>query len=197
LQEALAIDLVNRALGPGARVAVELSVEFGERVQRGARQGNSGRRGRGKRTQARGVRPGAGMSSNPRRPHDLVFYRLQDSATNSFFSNNDNKYIAALVRPKPHQLLLIRAMAASFTPGAMAEPWQHAMLDLRYWSVCSNIYRPAYPVVGCEADLHTTLGATGYYTTFRPWRIDPQPPCSQGTTRRGCRSPPRSRTRGI
>jgi hypothetical protein len=49
------------------------------------------------------------------------------------------------------------------------------MVDLRYWSMCSNVYRPPYPVVsiqeprgetilGCAADLDTTLDSTGYYT---------------------------------
>jgi hypothetical protein len=50
------------------------------------------------------------------------------------------------------------------------------MVDLRYWSMCSNVYRPPYPVVsiqepvtgetilGCAANLYTTLDSTGYYT---------------------------------
>jgi hypothetical protein len=109
-------------------------------------------------------------------PPDLEFYRPSDSATNSFFPNNDNKYIAALVRPKPHQVLLMRAMAPTFTPGTTAEPWQPSMVDLRYWSMCSNVYRRPYPVVtvqepvteetipGCAADLYTTLDSAGYYT---------------------------------
>jgi hypothetical protein len=108
-------------------------------------------------------------------PPDLEFYRPTDSATNSFFPNNDNKYIAALVRPKPHQVLLMRAMGATHTPGTTAEQWQPSMVDLRYWSMCSNVYRPPYSVVsiqepggetilGCAADLDTALDSTGYYT---------------------------------
>jgi hypothetical protein len=109
-------------------------------------------------------------------PPDLEFFRPPDSATNGFFPNNDNKYIAALIRPKPHQVLLMRAMAATHTPGTTAEPWQPSLVDLRYWSMCSNIYRRPYPVVevrdpvtgetilGCAADLNTALDSAGYYT---------------------------------
>ena len=107
-------------------------------------------------------------------PPDLEFYRPTDSATNSFFPVNDNKYIAALVRPKPHQVLLMRAMGATFTPGMTAMPWP-STVDLRYWSMCSNVYRPPYPVVsieepggetllGCAADLDTKLDSARYYT---------------------------------
>jgi hypothetical protein len=142
-------------------------------------------------------------------PPDLEFYRPTDSATNSFFPNNDNKYIAALVRPKPHQVLLMRAMGATHTPGTTAEQWQPSMVDLRYWSMCSNVYRPPYSVVSIqEPGGETILGCAAISTRLsiapgitptscRPWRIDPQTPSSTTTTRLGSRSLPRSPMRGI
>jgi hypothetical protein len=98
-------------------------------------------------------------------PPDLEFYRPSDSATNSFFPNNDNKYIAALVRPKPRQVLLMRAMGATHTPGTTAQPWQPSMVDLRYWSMCSNVYRPPYPVVS----IHEPRGRDHSRVCRRSW----------------------------
>jgi hypothetical protein len=58
----------------------------------------------------------------------------------------------------------MRAMGATFTPGTTAEPWQPSMVDLRYWSMCSNVYRPPYPVVSIQEPRgETILGPS------RPW----------------------------
>jgi hypothetical protein len=43
-----------------------------------------------------------------RRPaRDLEFYRPPDFSTNRFSPSNDDKYVAALIRPKPHQVLFV------------------------------------------------------------------------------------------
>jgi hypothetical protein len=107
-------------------------------------------------------------------PPDLTFFRPLESATGGLFPNVDNKYIAALVQPKPDTVVVIRAKAATFPPGMQALPWDPTTTELRYWSMCSNIYRRPWPVVvdnvgdqtilGCASDQETQLDASGYYT---------------------------------
>ena len=121
--------------------------------------------------------PGAqpcGHPGAPTCPPELTFFRPPESATGGLFPNVDNKYVAALVQPKPESVIVIRAKAASFPPGMQALPWNPQATELRYWSMCSNIYRPPYPVVvddvggqtilGCAPDLATTQDASGFYT---------------------------------
>jgi hypothetical protein len=105
---------------------------------------------------------------------ELVFFRPTDATTNTFFPNLDTKYIAALVQPKPQQLLVIRARGATGPPDRQPAPWRSPAADLRYWSMCSNIYRRPWPVVaiqegdqtipGCAADLQTVLDEQHFYT---------------------------------
>ena len=107
-------------------------------------------------------------------PPSLTFFRPPESATGGLFPNVDNKYVGALVQPAPGRLVLVRGKAPSFPPGEQALPWDPASTQLRYWSLCSNIYRRPWPVVvdevdgqeilGCAADLDTTLDAAGRYT---------------------------------
>lgn len=107
-------------------------------------------------------------------PPELRFFRPPDSAAGGLFPNVDNKYVAALVQPKPEAVVVIRAKAASFPPGAQALPWNPQATDLRYWSMCSNVYRRPYPVVvaneggqtvlGCVPDLATKQDGDGFYT---------------------------------
>jgi hypothetical protein len=114
-------------------------------------------------------RPGAAAC-----PPELTFFRPTNSATGGLFPDEDNKYIAAIVRPKPETVVVIRAKAATFTPGMQAAPWNPQATNLRYWSMCSNIYRPPYPVVvdevgdqtilGCAPDLDTAQDGSGFYT---------------------------------
>lgn len=120
-----------------------------------------------------GVQP-CGRSGGPACPPELTFFRPPDSATGGFFPNVDNKYVAALVQPKPEAVVVIRARAASVPPGMQAAPWDPAATQLRYWSMCSNIYRRPFPVVvvnsggqtilGCTPDLATAQDGSGFYT---------------------------------
>jgi hypothetical protein len=122
---------------------------------------------------APGVQP-CGRSGAPACPPALTFFRPPDSATGGFFPNVDNKYVAALVQPKPGTVVVIRAQAAGFPPGMQAAPWDPKATQLRYWSMCSNIYRRPWPVVvvnddgqdilGCAPDLATVLDSQGFYT---------------------------------
>ena len=121
--------------------------------------------------------PGAqpcGHPGAPACPPELTFFRPPESATGGLFPNVDNKYVAALVQPKPESVVVIRAKAASFPPGMQAAPWNPQATELRYWSLCSNIYRRPWPVVvvnegdqtilGCVPDLATKQDSGGFYT---------------------------------
>ncbi len=121
---------------------------------------------------------GGGVLPQPCRgsacPPELTFFRPPDSAAGGLFPNVDNKYISALVQPKPEAVVVIRAKAASYSPGTDPVPWNPQTTDLRYWSMCSNIYRRPYPVVvdnvagqtilGCAPDLATAQDSGGFYT---------------------------------
>jgi hypothetical protein len=125
-----------------------------------------------------GAGAGGGVLPQPCRgsacPPDLTFFRASDSAAGGLFPNVDNKYISALVQPKPEAVVVIRAKAATFPPGMQALPWNPQATNLRYWSMCSNVYRRPYPVVvdnvagqtilGCAPDLATTQDSEGFYT---------------------------------
>jgi hypothetical protein len=125
------------------------------------------------RSAATGVKP-CGRPGAQQCPPELVFFRPTDATTNSFFPNLDNKYIAALVQPKPQQLLVLRAQGATVPSDRQPAPWPNPNFDLRYWSMCSNIYRRPWPVVaiqegdqtilGCAADLETVLDEQNFYT---------------------------------
>jgi hypothetical protein len=125
------------------------------------------------RSAATGVKPCGRPGAQPC-PPELVFFRPTDASTNSFFPNLDNKYIAALIQPKSQQLLVIRAQGATVPPDQQPAPWPSPTADLRYWSMCSNIYRRPWPVVaiqegdqtilGCAADLETILDEQNFYT---------------------------------
>lgn len=114
-------------------------------------------------------RPGAATCAP-----ELTFFRPQDSATGGLFPNADNKYLAALVQPRPGTVVVVRGKAPTFPPGTQAEPWNSHATNLRYWSLCSNIYRRPYPVVtvdeggqtilGCAPDLATAQDSTDFYT---------------------------------
>ena len=107
-------------------------------------------------------------------PPELTFFRPSDSQTGGLFPNVDNKYVSALVQPKPSAVVVIRARAASYPPDTHPVPWNPQTADLRYWSMCSNIYRRPYPVVvekvdgetilGCAPDLATARDGEGFYT---------------------------------
>ena len=118
--------------------------------------------------------PPCGSPGAPACPPELTFFRPPDSAAGGLFPNVDNKYISTLVQPKPEAVVVIRAKAATFPPGMQAAPWDPQATDLRYWSMCSNIYRRPYPVVvdnmagqtilGCAPDLATAQDGAGFYT---------------------------------
>ena len=107
-------------------------------------------------------------------PPSLRFFRAKASITNAFFPNVDNAYVSALFRPRAGTVIVVRGKAPTGPSGTSPAPWPQPSLQLRYWSLCNNIYRKPWPVVanpqrggrvdyGCAADDATTLDAEGNY----------------------------------
>ena len=104
----------------------------------------------------------------------MQFFRATASTTNAFFPNVDNAYVSALFRPQPGKVVVVRGKGATVPAGTSPVPWPQASLQLRYWSLCNNIYRKPWPVVanpepgggvdyGCAYDGETTLDSEGNY----------------------------------
>jgi hypothetical protein len=86
------------------------------------------------------------------------------------FPSSANGYLAAtLTPPLGDRVVVIRGKAATTPAGPHPAPWPSGV-QLRYWSMCSNVAVLPFPVVvngtdpGCRADTVTTLDAAGYYT---------------------------------
>lgn len=121
---------------------------------------------------------GGSSSTSPCRgsacPPPLQFFRATAATTDAFFPNVDNAYVSALFRPRSGEVIVVRGKGATVPAGTSPVPWPQASLQLRYWSLCNNIYRKPWPVVanpqpgggvdyGCAYDDATTLDANGDY----------------------------------
>jgi hypothetical protein len=107
-------------------------------------------------------------------PPAMQFFRATASTTNAFFPNVDNAYVSALFRPHPGKVVVVRGKGATVPAGTSPVPWPQSSLQLRYWSLCNNIYRKPWPVVanpeagggvdyGCAYDDETALDGEGHY----------------------------------
>ena len=121
---------------------------------------------------------GSGSGTGPCRrsacPPPLQFFRATAATTNAFFPNVDNAYVSALFRPRSGKVIVVRGQGATVPAGTSPVPWPQASLQLRYWSLCNNVYRKPWPVVanpepgggvdyGCAYDDETALDADGNY----------------------------------
>ena len=104
----------------------------------------------------------------------MKFFRASAEATNSFFPNVNNAYVSALLRPVAGKLIVVRGKAPTTPPGTIPVPWPQSSLQLRYFSLCNNVYRSPWPVVanptsaatteyGCASDFETKLNRRGEY----------------------------------
>ena len=123
--------------------------------------------------------PTAGGASPAGSAPTIAFSRATAATTNSVFPNSASAYVSALFTPDPNRVVLVRAKAprtpALKPPGTQATPWPTKKYQLRYFSLCNNIYRKPWPVVinktkgggtdlGCRADNATQLDKRGRYT---------------------------------
>jgi hypothetical protein len=124
------------------------------------------------------VRSGESSGTNPCRasecPPPMKFFRASAEATNSFFPNVNNAYVSALIRPVAGKVIVVRGKAPTTPPGTSPVPWPQPSLQLRYFSLCNNVYRSPWPVVanptsagtteyGCASDFETKLNGRGEY----------------------------------
>ncbi len=104
----------------------------------------------------------------------MMFFRASAESTNSFFPNVDNAYVSAFIRPAAGTVVVVRGKAPTTPSGTSPVPWPQSGLQLRYFSLCNNVYRSPWPVVanpvagggteyGCAADYETKLDAQGDY----------------------------------
>jgi hypothetical protein len=107
-------------------------------------------------------------------PPAMKFFRASAASTNSFFPNVNNAYVSALFRPVSGKVVVVRGKAPTTPSGTSPVPWPQAALQLRYFSLCNNVYRSPWPVVanpiagggteyGCAADYETRLNAAAEY----------------------------------
>lgn len=93
--------------------------------------------------------------------------QFERASLSSLFPNVDNAYISALTQPKPGNILVLRGRLPITPSGYFTnhpEPWPTAGKQLRYWSLCNNLYMQPYPVTSCVADNDMQVDANGYYT---------------------------------
>ena len=123
-------------------------------------------------------------------PPDYEFFRATASTTGAFFPNAANAYLSMLFTPAKKQVVVIKLLAPTSPyqaggTGTVPVPWPNNAYQLRYWSVCNNVYASPYPVVanpkgkkgvtyGCVADNEAVRNADGTVTVaiskpaFRP-----------------------------
>ncbi|MFF4432604.1 hypothetical protein ACFYZ4_26025 [Streptomyces sp. NPDC001513] len=80
-----------------------------------------------------------------------------------FFPNASNEYVSSPVLYQARRIVVVRGRGPQFPDTRGGEPVTGPQ-DLRYWSMCNNIYAKPYPVVACAADYQTTLDSAGRYT---------------------------------
>lgn len=107
-------------------------------------------------------------------PADISFVR--PPAEFGLLPNTDSGYVAATVTPPAgDQVLVIRGRGARSAHGDHPSVWPRHDLDLRYWSMCTNLDNAQRSLVvnplpdgstdyGCRDDDETVLDASGYYT---------------------------------
>jgi hypothetical protein len=90
--------------------------------------------------------------------------------------NTDTGYLAmTLTPPTGDRVLVIRGRGASSADGTHPAPWPRRRVQLRYWSLCSNLNNTQRSLVanpmpdgtvdyGCRNDDETTLDRRGFYT---------------------------------
>ncbi|WP_367046204.1 hypothetical protein [Streptomyces sp. Je 1-332] len=110
------------------------------------------------------------LSGTPARP---AFARQGGSG---LYPNPDNAYVSAgFDAPPAGQVLIVRGKAPASTTGDRARPWPDPKAQVRYWSMCNNLWWGPGEVVanplpdgtvdpGCRTDTDTRLSADGTYT---------------------------------
>ncbi len=112
-------------------------------------------------------------------PIPMSFNRTIPSVSGAVFPNEANAYLSAVFTPRNKYVVLVRGKApvtpGIYKPGTNPWPWPNAKFQLRYYSMCNDLWRRPEPVIvntlpngsvddGCRADKNTKLNNDGYYT---------------------------------
>jgi len=128
---------------------------------------------RGTAQGAEGTGPAPAPPATASEPPRPAFSRLGGSG---LYPNPDNAYVATgFDAPPPGQVLVVRGKAPAGTTGDRARPWPAPEDQVRYWSMCNNLWWGSGEVVanplpdgtvdtGCRTDHDTRLAADGTYT---------------------------------
>lgn len=120
-----------------------------------------------------GITDAAEIAPQPRVNRDLAFARA--AGNDELFPNPDSGYLSTWVTPPgPDRVVVVRGRAAASPDRPHPHPWPGAGDDLRYWSLCTNLRFPFYPVVvnhlpggrvdpGCRHDDLAALDPAGRY----------------------------------
>ncbi|MFE1025775.1 hypothetical protein ACFW5I_14600 [Streptomyces sp. NPDC058818] len=148
--------------------------------------------------------PLAATASEPPRP---AFSRLGGSG---LYPNPDNAYVATgFDAPPPGQVLVVHGKAPAGTTGDRARPWPDPAAQVRYRSMCDNLWWGPGEVVadplpdgtvdtGCRTDHDTRLAADGTYTyVVGTARRDSARPSRAFRASPSCRCPRRHRPTNI
>lgn len=110
-------------------------------------------------------------------PPPYSFFRATAATTGGFFPNSANAYASMLFTPAKNQVVVIKLLPPTSPwntdgTGTVPVPWPNNTDQLRYWSVCNNVYTAPYPVVanqtkngvtyGCVADNAAVRASDGY-----------------------------------
>ncbi|MFI7387219.1 hypothetical protein [Streptomyces sp. NPDC049813] len=118
----------------------------------------------------RATGPAPLRDADPARP---AFAR---QAGSGLYPNPDNAYVSAgFDAPPAGDVLVVRGKAPASTTGHRARPWPDPAAQVRYWSMCDNLWWGPGEVVanplpdgtvdpGCRTDSDTHVAADGTYT---------------------------------
>ncbi|MEU4238530.1 hypothetical protein [Actinoplanes sp. NPDC026619] len=116
----------------------------------------------------------AGLTGAAEISADVLFVR--PPADLGLLPNTDTGYLAVTTTPPAgDQVLVIRGHGATSADGVHPQVWPRRGVDLRYWSLCTNLDNAQRSLVanplpdgtvdyGCRNDDETTLDRHGFYT---------------------------------
>ena len=104
-----------------------------------------------------------------------AFLRPTSAQTSRVFPNPSNAYAAMVYTPQAGKILVVKMLAPTTPQGEQPVAWPTTDYQLRYWSMCNNVYVKPYPVVanptpgggvtyGCISDDTAVVDEAGYAT---------------------------------
>ncbi len=112
--------------------------------------------------------PPCGRAGAPACTLPGVFISPPAEDQSSVFSNPDNTYLPAIIRPNQRdEVWVVRGKLPRTPRGESPVAWPNPRYQLRYWSLCTAIYARPYPTItngGCLVDNDVVTDNKGFYT---------------------------------